>query len=230
MKHSIHLYSLIGLSVLVVACGRSEQSQQAEAERISQEYQKKVEAEEKAQEQSQKQAGTSTTPFKLPPRPEDTPEPVGPPPNVELMTNPDLIAKELLSKDSQQRLAAATRLGVLSLQTKIPDSALQRLINTFNADSDQRVIDAAAHALGQTCHPTAMLVLSNNLQRNVSDVNSQAIVELGELAGFRVAEALDVFISKLDDSNSVKATTLRKQAEAAKAKILSRNGSPVCAS
>jgi HEAT repeat protein len=214
----------------MVACGRSEQSQQAEAERISQEYQKKIEAEEKAQEQSQEQAGTSTTPFKLPPRPEDTPEPVGPPPNVDVMTDPDLVAKELMSKDTKQRLAAVKRLGLLATQSKIPDSALQRLINTFNADEDQSVVDAAARALGQTCHPTAMLVLYNNLQRNVSDVNGQAIVELGNLAGFRAAEALDIFISKLDDASSIKATILRKQAEEAKAKILKRNGSPVCAS
>jgi hypothetical protein len=227
MKHSIRLYSLIGLSVFMVACGHSEQQQQAEAERISQEYQKKVEAEEKAQQQ----AGESTSSaFKLPPRPEDTPEPVGPPPNVEVMTNPDLVAKELLSKDVKQRLAAVKRLGFLATQSKIPDSALQRLINTFNADEDQSVVDAAARALGQTCNPTAMLVLYNNLQRNVSDVNGQAIVELGNLAGFRAAEALDVFMSKLDDSNSAKTTPLRAQAEAAKAKILSRNGSPVCAS
>lgn len=225
MKHSIRLYSLIGLSVFIVACGHSEQ-QQAEAERISQEYQKKVDAEKKAQEQTE----NTPTAFKLPPRPEDTPEPVGPPPNVDVMTDPDLVAKELMSKDAKQRLAAVKRLEFLATQSKVPDSALQRLIHTFNADEDQGVVDAAARALGQTCHPTAMLVLYNNLQRNVSDVNGQAIVELGNLAGFRAAEALDVFISKLDDASSIKATVLRKQAEEAKAKILKRNGSPVCAS
>ena len=63
MKQSIRLYGLISLSFLMLACSRSEQDVQAESERISQEYQKQVEAEEKAAE-------TAST-FKLPPRPED---------------------------------------------------------------------------------------------------------------------------------------------------------------
>ena len=222
MKQSIRLYSLISLSFLMLACSRSEQDVQAESERISQEYQKQVEAEEKVAE-------TAST-FKLPPRPEDTPEPVGPPANVDEMTNPELVAKELASKDSQQRLAAVKRLGFLSAQSKIPDVALQRLINTFNADTDASVVDAAARALGQTCHPAAMLVLFNNLQRSIADVNVAAVVVLGDFAGFRATEALDTFIDNLSDSKTTKSTQLRTEAAAAKAKILARNGSAICPS
>ncbi|MDO8416074.1 MAG: hypothetical protein Q7S87_07690 [Agitococcus sp.] len=228
MKQSIRLYSLIGFSLLLMACGRSQQEQQAEAERVSQEYQKKIEAEEKALEEGD--GTTSTTPFKLPPRPEDTPEPVGPPPNVEAMTNPELVAQELASKDAQQRLAAVKRLGFLSAQNKIPDVALQRLINTYNADADASVVDAAARALGQTCHPAAILVLFNNLQRSIADVNVSAVVVLGDFAGFRASEALDTFVENLDDAKTVKSAQLRTEAAAAKAKILARNGSSICPS
>ena len=222
MKKSIRLYSLISMSLLMLACSRNEQDVQAESERISQEYQKQVEAEEKAAE--------AASTFKLPPRPEDTPEPAGPPANVDEMTNPELVAKELASKDSQQRLAAVKRLGFLSAQSKIPDVALQRLINTFNADSDANVVDAAARALGQTCHPAAMLVLFNNLQRSVADVNVAAVVVLGDFAGFRATEALDTFIDNLSDAKTTKSTQLQSEAAAAKAKILARNGSSICPS
>ena len=166
----------------------------------------------------------------MPPRPEDTPEPVGPPANVDEMTNPELVAKELASKDSQQRLAAVKRLGFLSAQSKIPDVALQRLINTFNADTDASVVDAAARALGQTCHPAAMLVLFNNLQRSIADVNVAAVVVLGDFAGFRATEALDTFIDNLSDAKTTKSTQLQSEAAAAKAKILARNGSSICPS
>ncbi len=220
MKQSIRLYSLIGLSLLMVACGRAEQEQQAEAERISKEYQKQVEIEE--------QAKAEPTTFRLPPRPEDTPEPVGPPPNVLEMTNPELVVKELSSKDSQQRLAAVKRLGFLSAQSKITDGALQPLINIFNADSEPNVVDAAAIALGQTCHPTALRVLMNNLQRQTADINLAAVTVLGDFAGFRATEALDVLIENLEGSSAVKATQLRTAAEVAKAKILARNGAAVC--
>lgn len=222
MKQSIRLYSLIGVSLLMLACSRNEQDIQAESERISQEYQKQVEAEEKAAE--------AASTFKLPPRPEDTPEPIGPPANVDEMTNPELVAKELASKDAQQRLAAVKRLGFLSAQSKIPDVALQRLINTFNADTDASVVDAAARALGQTCHPAAMLVLFNNLQRSIADVNVAAVVVLGDFAGFRASEALDTFIENLYDSKTAKAAQLRTEAATAKAKILARNGSAICPS
>ena len=146
------------------------------------------------------------------------------------MTNPELVAKELASKDSQQRLAAVKRLGFLSAQSKIPDVALQRLINTFNADTDASVVDAAARALGQTCHPAAMLVLFNNLQRSIADVNVAAVVVLGDFAGFRATEALDTFVDNLSDSKTTKSTQLRTEAAAAKAKILARNGSAICPS
>ena len=222
MKQSIRLYSLICLSLLIIACSRNEQDLQAESERISQEYQKQVEAEEKAAE--------AASTFKLPPRPEDTPESVGPPPNVGVMTNPDLVAEELVSKDSQQRLAAVNRLGFLSTQRKISDGALQRLINTFNADDDTSVVDAAAKALGQTCHPTAMIVLLNNLQRRSADVNVAAVVVLGDVAGYRATEALDAFVDNLDGAQTAKLTKLQAEAAAAKAKILARNGSSICPS
>lgn len=222
MKQSIRLYSLIGFSLLIVACGRAEQEQQAEAERISKEYQKQVEIEEQAKAES--------ATFRLPPRPEDTPEPVGPPPNVMEMTNPDLVAKELASKDSQQRLAAAKRIGFLSTQSKISDGVLQPLINVFNADADPMVVDAAAFALGQTCHPTALRVLMNNLQRHTAEINVAAVTVLGDVAGFRAAEALDVLIENLEGTTTAKATQLLAAAEAAKAKILARNGSAICSS
>lgn len=222
MKKSIRLYSLISMSLLMLACSRNEQDVQAESERISQEYQKQVEAEEKAAE--------AASTFKLPPRPEDTPEPIGPPPNVDEMTNPELVAKELASKDVQQRLAAVKRLGFLSAQSKIPDVALQRLINIFNADTDASVVDAAARALGQTCHPAAMLILFNNLQRRIADVNIAAVVVLGDFAGFRASEALDTFVENLDDAKTAKSAQLRTEAAAAKAKILARNGSSICPS
>ena len=222
MKKSIRLYSLISMSLLMLACSQNEQDVQAESERISQEYQKQVEAEEKAAE--------AASTFKLPPRPEDTPEPIGPPPNVDEMTNPELVAKELASKDVQQRLAAVKRLGFLSAQSKIPDVALQRLINIFNADTDASVVDAAARALGQTCHPAAMLILFNNLQRRIADVNIAAVVVLGDFAGFRASEALDTFVENLDDAKTTKSVQLRTEAAAAKAKILARNGSSICPS
>ena len=222
MKKSIRLYSLISMSLLMLACSQNEQDVQAESERISQEYQKQVEAEEKAAE--------AASTFKLPPRPEDTPEPIGPPPNVDEMTNPELVAKELASKDVQQRLAAVKRLGFLSAQSKIPDVALQRLINIFNADTDASVVDAAARALGQTCHPAAMLILFNNLQRRIADVNIAAVVVLGDFAGFRASEALDTFVENLDDAKTAKSAQLRTEAAAAKAKILARNGSSICPS
>ena len=82
MKKSIRLYSLISMSLLMLACSQNEEDVQAKSERISQEYQKQVEAEEKAAE--------AASTFKLPPRPEDTPEPIGPPPNVDEMTNPEI--------------------------------------------------------------------------------------------------------------------------------------------
>ena len=222
MKKSIRLYSLISMSLLMLACSQNEQDVQAESERISQEYQKQVEAEEKAAE--------AASTFKLPPRPEDTPEPIGPPPNVDEMTNPELVAKELASKDVQQRLAAVKRLGFLSAQSKIPDVALQRLINIFNADTDASVVNAAARALGQTCHPAAMLILFNNLQRRIADVNIAAVVVLGDFAGFRASEALDTFVENLDDAKTAKSAQLRTEAAAAKAKILARNGSSICPS
>ncbi len=222
MKKSIRLYSLISMSLLMLACSQNEEDVQAKSERISQEYQKQVEAEEKAAE--------AASTFKLPPRPEDTPEPIGPPPNVDEMTNPELVAKELASKDVQQRLAAVKRLGFLSAQSKIPDVALQRLINIFNADTDASVVDAAARALGQTCHPAAMLILFNNLQRRIADVNIAAVVVLGDFAGFRASEALDTFVENLDDAKTAKSAQLRTEAAAAKAKILARNGSSICPS
>ena len=211
MKKSIRLYSLISMSLLMLACSQNEEDVQAKSERISQEYQKQVEAEEKAAE--------AASTFKLPPRPEDTPEPIGPPPNVDEMTNPELVAKELASKDVQQRLAAVKRLGFLSAQSKIPDVALQRLINIFNADTDASVVNAAARALGQTCHPAAMLILFNNLQRRIADVNIAAVVVLGDFAGFRASEALDTFVENLDDAKTAKSAQLRTEAAAAKAKI-----------
>ena len=222
MKKSIRLYSLISMSLLMLACSQNEEDVQAKSERISQEYQKQVEAEEKAAE--------AASTFKLPPRPEDTPEPIGPPPNVDEMTNPELVAKELASKDVQQRLAAVKRLGFLSAQSKIPDVALQRLINIFNADTDASVVNAAARALGQTCHPAAMLILFNNLQRRIADVNIAAVVVLGDFAGFRASEALDTFVENLDDAKTAKSAQLRTEAAAAKAKILARNGSSICPS
>lgn len=220
MKQSIRLYSLIGFSLLIVACGHAEQEQQAEAERISKEYQKQVEVEE--------QAKVESATFRLPPRPEDTPEPVGPPPNVMEMTNPELVVKELNSKDKQQRLAAVKRLGFLSAQNKITDGALQALINVFNADAESNIVDAAAIALGQTCHPTALQILMNNLQRHTVEINLAAVSVLGDVAGFRAAEALDVLIENLEGSTAAKAAQLRTAAESAKAKILARNGSAIC--
>ena len=213
MKKSIRLYSLISMSLLMLACSQNEEDVQAKSERISQEYQKQVEAEEKAAE--------AASTFKLPPRPEDTPEPIGPPPNVDEMTNPELVAKELASKDVQQRLAAVKRLGFLSAQSKIPDVALQRLINIFNADTDASVVDAAATALGQTCHPAAMLILFNNLQRRIADVNIAAVVVLGDSI-VEISDNDPNFLQRLQEEKSAvesRIAAVEARAESFKARI-----------
>lgn len=134
------------------------------------------------------------------------------------------VAKVLTAKDAQVRLTAAHRLGVLAAEKPLSDAALQALINTFDGDEDAAVLAAAAEALGKTCHPAAMVRLLNNLKRPVSDVNAQAIVVLGEVAGFSATQTLDSFVSKLQDDKSVLANDLRTKAEQAKERILSRSG------
>lgn len=224
MKQLSRLWAVMSVSLALVACGHSEQErQQAESERVSQEYKQQVEAQEQAASPA---TATGESTFTMPPLPPVAPEPVVTVQAVAALTNPDLVTKAMTAKDAQVRLAAVNRLGVLAIQHPITDAALQSLINVLDGDSDEKVAAAAAQALGKTCHPAAMVRLLNNLKRGVSDVNIDAVVVLGDVAGFSAIQAIDEFLTSIEDDRSAAAGSLRTQAEQAKAKILARNGRP----
>ncbi len=222
MKQGIRLLTVVSISMVLFACGHAEQDrQQAESERVAQEYKKQLEAQETAT------TSTSDSTFVIPPAGPVVPEPVLTVAAVMAMTNPDTVTKALTSSNTDVRLAAVNRLGVLAVQHPITDASLQSLINVLDSDSDDKVAAAAAQALGKTCHPAAMVRLLNNLKRSPSDVNAEAVAVLGDVAGYSATQALDEFVTSLEDDHSALATSLQTQAEQAKAKILSRNGRPV---
>lgn len=222
-------YGILLCSLALAACGHNEQDKQAEAERVTQAYQQAAIAAQEQQAEAERQArinnGESGAPFevKLPPPPA---EPTDTPAQIAAMTNPDQVASLLLAKSPDQRMAAVRQLEMLASQKSLPDSALQRLINVFDADADVKVSGAAAHALGQICHPAVMVSLQNNLNRDLDEINPETIRVLGEVAGYRTSQFLDDFIKQLEDNHTPLAQNLSQQAEAAKAAILARGGRP----
>lgn len=225
-------YGMVLLSVLLVACGSSEPPPPTRAELTAEANRQAAEAalqEQIAHAQAQAEAEAAADggrlPFevKLPPPPS---EPTETPAQIAQMTNQEQVARFLIAKSAEQRMAAVHQLEVLASKSPLPDSALQRLINVFDADSDKAVSGAAAHALGQICHPAVMVSLQNNLHRELSDINPETIKVLGEVSGYRVTQVLDDFVKQLEGDRSPLAGELSAQAAAAKAAILARGGRP----
>jgi hypothetical protein len=73
-----------------------------------------------------------------------------------------------------------------------------------------------------------MVLLLNNLKRAPNSINIDALKVLGDVAGYRAVEGIDVLLERLDDGQSTPTTTLvRSEADIAKDKILARNGRPL---
>jgi hypothetical protein len=70
-----------------------------------------------------------------------------------------------------------------------------------------------------------MVMLLNNLKRDVSSINMEALKVLGDVAGYRAVEGIDALLERLDDGQATPTANLvRSEAEIAKAKVLARNG------
>jgi len=166
-------------------------------------------------------------PYQLPKRP-DTPDPILTIADVKAMTSPDQLAKALVAPDAQVRLAAVQAL--FPYAANLPDVALQRLINMLDADQDKLIVKNVALLLSQTCHPAVMVMLLNNLNRDINSLNIEALTVLGDVAGYRAVEKIDQLLARLENEQSITAEQIRPIAQQAKEKIIARNGKPLACS
>jgi hypothetical protein len=142
------------------------------------------------------------------------------------MTTPEQLAKALAAPDAAVRLAAVQ--GLNAFAGHLPDVALQRLMNMLDAESDPSIVPAVAKLLGNSCHPAVMVLLLNNLKRDVSSINMEALKVLGDVAGYRAVEGIDTLLERLDDGQATPmANLVRSESNIAKDKILARNGRPL---
>ncbi|PTQ89171.1 HEAT repeat domain-containing protein [Agitococcus lubricus] len=239
-----YYFLLCGLCLF--GCSQPDQQKQLESERVTREYQKQLEAEnspilsedsdtiENSQPNNLDKNGdvleteTELAPINisLPPPPA---EPSETPTQIAQLTDVERIAKLLTAKSAEQRLAAVNRLYNLAAKQTLPDSALQRLINVFESDSELDIKNRAILALGQVCHPAVMMSLLSNLKRPLNDINLEAIKVLGEVGGYRASQILNDFAAKLAENNSNNAQAILSAAVAARQQILARGGmSPKC--
>ena len=144
------------------------------------------------------------------------------------MTSPDQLAKALVAPDAQVRLAAVKALSPYA--ANLPDVALQRLINMLDADQDKLIVKNVALLLSQTCHPAVMVMLLNNLNRDMNSLNIEALTVLGDVAGYRAVEKIDQLLVRLENEQSITAEQIRPIAQQAKEKIIARNGKPLMCS
>ena len=170
---------------------------------------------------------TEPEPYQLPKRP-DTPEPVLTIADVKAMTTPEQLAKALVAPDPQVRLLAVQALAPFA--SNLPDAALQRLINMLDADQDKTIVKEVALLLAKTCHPAVMVMLLNNLKRDTNTINLEALIVLGDVAGYRAVEKIDQLLERLAVEQGVVAQQIKPIAEEAKGKIMARNGKPLVCS
>ena len=221
MTHHKIIISLLVCTLLSVGCSRQEDSElQKQSEQVTEAYKKTLEAEGKVEGQIPNNAD-----YKLPTRP-DTPEPVLTVQDVQAMTTPEQLAKALVAPSAEVRMAAVQGLNVF--MGKLPDAALQRLINMLDAEEDKTIVVAVAQLLGGSCHPAVMVTFLNNLKRDTRTINLEALTVLGDVGGYRAVEGIDMLLERLaDEQPTIKAQELRLNAETAKNKILARNGRPL---
>lgn len=216
-----NIWALLVVALLTTGCGHQEEADlQLQSEQATEAYKKTLEAEKSI---TDKLAGKSD--YQLPTRPDD-PEPVLTLHDVQAMTSPEQLTKALVASDAAVRLAAVQ--GLNAFMGKLPDAALQRLINMLDAEQDTPIVMAVANLLGGSCHPAVMVFFLNNLKRDTNTINMAALNVLGDVAGYRAVEGIDLLLERLiDEQATQKAKDVRVEAESAKAKILARNGRPL---
>ena len=221
MTHQKIIVSLLVIGLLTVGCSRQEDSElQKQSEQVTEAYKKTLEAEGKVEGQIPNNAG-----YKLPTRP-DTPEPILTLQDVQAMTSPEQLAKALVAPNAEVRMAAVKVLN--AFMAKLPDAALQRLINMLDGEEDKTIVVAVAQLLGASCHPAVMVTFLNNLKRDTRTINLEALTVLGDVGGYRAVEGIDMLLERLaDEQPTLTAQQVRLTAEAAKNKILARNGRPL---
>lgn len=215
------LGGLLVLTLLTTACGRQENADlQQQSEQATEAYKKTLEAEGKVEGQL-----VGKEEYKLPTRP-DEPDAILTIKDVQAMTTPEQLAKALAAPDAAVRLAAVQGLNAFS--GNLPDAALQRLMNMLEAESDPSIVPAIAKLLGNSCHPAVMVMLLNNLKRDVTSINIEALKVLGDVAGYRAVEGIEMLLERLDDGQATPtANVVRSESIIAKDKILARNGRPL---
>lgn len=220
-RYKNKVFSLVILAMLTTACDRQESVDlQQQSEQATEAYKKTLEAEAKVEAQlSSKEA------YKLPTRSDD-PDPILTLQDIQAMTTPEQLAKALAAPDAAVRLAAVQ--GLNAFAGHLPDVALQRLMNMLDAESDPSIVPAVAKLLGNSCHPAVMVLLLNNLKRDVTSINIEALKVLGDVAGYRAVEGIDALLERLDDGQATPTANLvRSESNIAKDKILARNGRPL---
>lgn len=220
-RYKNKVFSLVILAMLTTACDRQESVDlQQQSEQATEAYKKTLEAEAKVEAQlSSKEA------YKLPTRSDD-PDPILTLQDIQAMTTPEQLAKALAAPDAAVRLAAVQ--GLNAFAGHLPDVALQRLMNMLDAESDPSIVPAVAKLLGNSCHPAVMVLLLNNLKRDVTSINIEALKVLGGVAGYRAVEGIDALLERLDDGQATPTANLvRSESNIAKDKILARNGRPL---
>ena len=217
-RYKNKVFSLVILAMLTTACGRQENADlQQQSEQATETHKKTLEANGMVEAQL---AGKEA--YKLPTRP-DEPDAILTIKDVQAMTTSEQLAKALAAPDAPVRLAAVQ--GLNAFAGHLPDVALQRLMNMLEAESDPMIVPAVAKLLGNSCHPAVMVMLLNNLKRDVSSINMEALKVLGDVAGYRAVEGIDALLERLDDGQATPTANLvRSEAEIAKAKVLARNG------
>ena len=220
-RYKNKMFAIVVLAMLTSACDRQESADlQQRSEQATEAYKKTLEAQAKVEAQlSSKEA------YKLPTRSED-PDPILTLKDIQAMTTPEQLAKALVAPDAAVRLAAVQ--GLNAFAGHLPDVALQRLMNMLDAESDPSIVPAVAKLLGNSCHPAVMVLLLNNLKRDVTSINMEALKVLGDVAGYRAVEGIDALLERLDDGQATPTANLvRSESNIAKDKILARNGRPL---
>lgn len=220
-RYKNKVFSLVILAMLTTACDRQESVDlQQQSEQATEAYKKTLEAQAKVEAQlSSKEA------YKLPTRSDD-PDHILTLKDIQAMTTPEQLAKALAAPDAAVRLAAVQ--GLNAFAGHLPDIALQRLMNMLDAESDPSIVPAVAKLLGNSCHPAVMVLLLNNLKRDVTSINMEALKVLGDVAGYRAVEGIDALLERLDDGQATPTANLvRSESNIAKDKILARNGRPL---
>jgi hypothetical protein len=75
-----------------------------------------------------------------------------------------------------------------------------------------------------------MVMLLNNLNRDINSLNIEALTVLGDVAGYRAVEKIDQLLARLENEQSITAEQIRPIAQQAKEKIIARNGKPLACS